>query len=308
MPVAPASFAEISTEHAFRHQLRPDGRESLAHMFVFPEDGIAGFVYPSVRADGRARGRASLFGPALAELRYEQVDELAPETMNFDDWRTGPLRMRVTEPHRKVDMAWDGTRITFDGHFEAMHPAYAFSSRPPGVPPYYGDDRTEQHGRVTAHLTAPGIDLQVSGFLIRDHSWGPRVWGINQHHKWFHAVTEQCSLHFFEMQAFGRRHLCGYLYRDATMGHVAEVDYEISYDEQMMHDHIRASVVDDRGREAIVDSTTFASEQVDADPMVYLNEAALTVRVDGQSGTGWCEFCWNRNYVDFARGYLGMYG
>jgi hypothetical protein len=230
MPAAPAAFTEIPAEHAIRHQLRPDGRESLAQMFVFPEDGIAGFVYPSVCADGQAKGRGSLFGPALPELLYEQAEETTPEAMNFDDWRTGPLRMRVVEPHRKVDIAWDGTQITFDGHFEAMYPAY------------------------------------------------------------------------------GRRHLCGYLYRDGTMGHVAEVDYEISCDEQMTHDRIRASVVDDRGRAAIVDSTTFASEQVDADPMVYLNEAALTVQVDGQPGTGWCEFCWNRNYVDFARGYLAMYG
>jgi len=42
--------------------------------------------------------------------------------------------------------------------------------------------------------------------------------------------------------------------------------------------------------------------------MIYLNEAALTLEIDGQSGTGWCEFCWNRNYFDFARGYVSRYG
>lgn len=42
--------------------------------------------------------------------------------------------------------------------------------------------------------------------------------------------------------------------------------------------------------------------------MVYLNEAALTLEIDGQAGTGWCEFCWNRNYYNFARDYVKQYG
>jgi len=40
------------SEHSLRHRLRAGGRESLAHMLVFPEHGIAGFIYPTVLGIG----------------------------------------------------------------------------------------------------------------------------------------------------------------------------------------------------------------------------------------------------------------
>ena len=308
MPADTEALPKFPAKHAFRHKMGADGRESLAHMLVFPQYGIAGFIYPTVRADGHARGRASLFGPGLSEPIHEQVDEYVSETMDFDDWRTGPLHMQVIEPHEKVHLAWDGARIKFNGRYEAIHPVYAFSSHPAGNPPYYGDDRTEQHGRIVADLGVDGRRFEVAGFMIRDHSWGPRIWGLNQHYKWFHATVEGTSIHFFEMLSFGRRQLRGYLFRDGAMRHVADVEYEISYDDQMMHTALQARVTDTDGRTAIVHSKTLASAQMEFDPMIYLNEAALTLEIDGQSGTGWCEFCWNRNYFDFARGYVSRYG
>ena len=295
-------------EHAYRHQMSRGGRESLAHMLMFPEQGVAGFIYPTVLADGVAKGRATLFGPALPEPIHEQVEGPVPDSLDFDDWHTGPLRMAVRKPYHEVDLSWDGPRIRFDGHFEALHPPYAFSLHPAGNPPYYGDDRTEQHGRVVADLAIDGSAHKAQGFLIRDHSWGPRIWGLNQHYKWFHAVTASCSIHFFEMHSFGRRQLRGYLYRDGVMEHVAEVECDFQYDEQMMQKSLDARVVDAAGRRATVNCKAFANIQLEFDPMVYLNEAALTLEIDGESGTGWCEFCWNRNYFTFARQHVGQYG
>ena len=180
---------------------------------------------------------------------------------------------------------------------------FAFSMHPLGNPRYYGDDRTEQHGRVAGRLIAPGIDEQVEGFMIRDHSWGPRIWGLNQHYKWFHAVTAASSIHFFEMDSFGRRQVRGYLYRDGVLGNIRSVDYDVEYDDQMLHRRLRGAVVDTEGRTAHVDAVTFASVPMEFDPMVYNSEAAVTVDIDGLPGTGWSEFCWNRNYLDYARQY-----
>lgn len=134
------------------------------------------------------------------------------------------------------------------------------------------------------------------------------MWGLNQHYKWFHATTETCSIHFFEMDAFGRRQVRGYLYRDGLLRNLVAVECEIDYDDQMVHRRLRATVVDTDGRTAQVDARTFANAQMEFDPMVYLNEAALELEIDGQPGTGWCEFCWNRNYLDFAREYVSVYG
>lgn len=293
---------------AFRHRMKPGGRESLAHMLMFPEQGIAGFIYPTVLSDGFAKGRASLFGPGLREAIHEQIEAPVAETLDFDDWHTGPLRMAVREPHKTVDLAWDGQRIQFDGRFEALHPTYAFSLHPEGNPRYYGDNRTEQHGRVQGSFAIDGTRHVADGFLIRDHSWGPRIWGLNQHYKWFHAVTAQCSVHFFEMQSFGRRQLRGFLWRDGRMEHIAQVQCDYQFDAQMMHQSLQVTVVDTVGRSVGIDCTAFATIQLEFDPMIYLNEAALTLTIDGEPGSGWCEFCWNRDYFKFAQPHVMVYG
>ncbi len=301
-------FAGFPAEHAYRHKLRPDGRESLAHMLMFPEQGIAGFVYPTVRAAGPAKGRAYLFGPALPSVVAEEIEVPVSADLNFDNWQTGPLLMAVREPHRTVDLKWDGPRIKLDLHFEAMHPPYAFSSHPGGNPPYYGDDRTEQHGRLSADVTVDALSFHHDGYLIRDHSWGPRIWGLNQHHKWLHMTTPSCSIHVFEMQSFGSTHLRGYLFKDGVMRHIASVDYKLGYDDEMMQQSIAMTVTDTDGRIVKVDCQTFAAIQLDSwDPKVFLNETALTVAMEGETGAGWAEFCWNRNYFEFAKDYVARF-
>jgi hypothetical protein len=301
-------IANFPDKHAFRHDLAADGRESLAHMLMFPELGIAGFIYPTNRATGPGKVRTQLFGPALDGAISEEIEAEIPTGMDFDDWRIGPLIMAVREPHKIVDLEWNGTRIQFKGRFEALHPPYAFSSHPGGNPPYYGDDRTEQHGRLTAEFSVDGVAGKHEGFLIRDHSWGPRIWGLNQHHKWIHATTDECSVHFFEMQSFGYNHLRGFLFKDGEMRHLTAVDYKMRYDDAMMQQEMRTTVVDTDGRSAIIDAQTFAAVKLDSyDPKVYLNEAALKLEIDGKLGTGWAEFCWNRNYMDFAKDYVGRF-
>lgn len=295
-------------KHAYRHPLRDDGRESLAHMLVMPEHGIAGFVYPTIRASGSAKCRTYLFGPSLPEPITEEVTEPVVDGMDFSDWRVGPLQMTVREPHHTVDLNWAGDRIGLQGRYTALHPPYAFSLHPGGNPPYYGDDRTEQHGRLVANLVVDGRELEHDGFLIRDHSWGPRVWGLNQHHKWLHAVTPACSVHLFEMQSFGYTHQRGYVYRDEILAHIESVEYVLTYDETMLLQGLEAEVVDAEGRSATVDCRAFANIELGWDPKVFLNEAALEVTVDGVPGSGWAEFCWNRDYFDFARHYVAEYG
>ncbi|AOR78882.1 DUF7064 domain-containing protein [Novosphingobium resinovorum] len=301
------SIPKFADRHAYKHDLAPDGREALAHMLIIPEHGIAGFIYPSLRGGGTAKVRTTLFGPGLGEEIHEEIEGEAPD-LDFDDWRFGPLEMAIVEPHHKVELRWKGERIQFDGTYEGAYPVYAFSSHPDGLPPYYGDDRTEQHGRVTGQLTVDGKTFEVNGWLVRDHSWGPRVWGLNQHYKWFHAVTAEASIHYFEMQSFGRRHLQGYLVKDGRMTHLVDAEYDYTFDENMMQQTFDSTVFDDEGRTARVECKAFANIRLDFDPITYLCEAPVTVTIDGVPGAGWCEFCWNKDYYNFARQHVAKYG
>ena len=302
------NFAEFPIENAYRHKMAPESRESLAHMLMFPEQGIAGFIYPAVMGTGEIKVRACLFGPGLPAPVSEVAEGFIPETMGFDDLRFGPLTMAVKEPYKRVDLSWKGERIQFEGRFEATHPAYPFSMHPKGNPAYFGDNRTEQHGRLTAQVEVDGKSFSHQGHLIRDHSWGPRIWGLNQHYKWIHATTGDSSIHFFEMQSFGRTELRGFLFRDGVMRHLAAVDYDFTYDDKMIQKTFQMKVTDTDGRVSRVDYTIFASIQLELDPKNYINTAGATILFDGVPGMGWCEFSWNKDYFDFAKTFATRFG
>lgn len=297
-------FTGFPPEHDNRHNLRnvTDGRESLAFMLLLPEQGLAGFVYPTVLANGTALAKASLFGPALPEPIHETFQDAVPDEMDFYDWHHGGLKMAIRQPHQSLDLSWRGPRISLDYHYEALHPTYPFSSRKDaGSPPYYGDDRIEQHGVITGTLAVDGKTAPFKTFMHRDHSWGPRVWGLNQHHKWFHATTAGVSIHFFEMQSFGKTHLQGYLFRDGLMTQIERVEYDFTLGEGMMQTSMDTTVHDGIGRSVAVKCTTYAHIALDFDPLIVLNEAALNVTIGDETGVGWAEFCWNRNYLEYAQ-------
>jgi hypothetical protein len=295
-------------EHAMRHKLTPEGRESLAHILLMPEHNIAGYIYPTVLGSGAGRTTACFFSPDLPEQIVEVEDSPVSAEMDFSDWRHGPLHMQVIEPLKKVNIAWNGERIRFKGAFTATHPAYAFSSHPRGNPPYFGSDRTEQHGRVVAELELDGRKLHHEGFLVRDHSWGPRVWGLNQHYKWIHATTGDSSMHFFEMQAFGRTELRGFLFKDGAMHHIARVDYDFVFGPDMVQKTFDVTVTDTAGRKSQIAFTMFGVLASSHDAQTYINTGCATLDFDGKPGVGVCEFSWNKDYFDFAKKYVADYG
>lgn len=302
---------ELADEHDDRHRLGTErhAREAAAFMFALPDNGIAGFLYPWVDNQGLAGSAVCLFGPAIeTPIKERFTDVTVPDEMNFHDWRVGGLTMRLGEPHRTVHLSFAGERVQIQCHYEALHPPYAFSSHEDGCPSYYADDRTEQHGRLTGSLVIDGRRYALDTFMQRDHSWGTRIWGLNQHYKWFHATTAGAAVHFFEMQSFGRTLLRGYVFKEGRMSEIRRVEYDFAYDDNMHHEAIDVVATDAAGRSTTIRSKVFAKYQYDADPMIMLNEGATTVEIEGETGSGWCEFCWNMDYYRFARQHVAQFG
>lgn len=321
------NFGDVADEHDNRHKLKKDAasRDSIALMLLIPEQNVAGWVYPTVNGEGVAVTAVCLFGDAFESPIFEQFSEAVPAEMDFYDWKTGGLTMKIGEPHRTLSISWRGDKINLDFEFEALHPSYAFSMGPEGSPPYYGDDRTEQHGVITGRIEAAGKSFDFETIMVRDHSWGPRVWGLNQHHKWVHAATRETSFHFFEMQSFGKTHLQGFLHKDGLMSQIKAVDYDFQLDDNLVLKSMDVTVTDMENRTATAACTVYAHVTAtdlenetknsaadaeadehysfDKDQLIELNEAALKVSIDGRQGVGWAEFSWNRNYFLYARQY-----
>jgi hypothetical protein len=304
-PVTP-----LLDEHDNRHSLggEPKSREAAIYLLHLPEERLGGFVYTWVHANGMAGSAAWLFGPGVQEPITERLPEvLVPPEMDFYDWRVNGLTLRLGEPHKSVHLAFESSRLSIDYTFEATHPAYAYSSHKDGCPSYYADDRTEQHGRIKGTLLLDGRQIPFDTFGQRDHSWGTRIWGLNQHYKWFHATVCGCAVHFFEMQSFGKVLLRGYVFKDGRMAQVTAVNYDYSFDQDMLHTSIDVMVTDSIGRSTFVKSICYAHLPYDVDPMNVNNEAVTTVEIDGKLGVGYCEFCWNKQYLEFARRYVSRF-
>jgi hypothetical protein len=313
----PMKFENVTTallpleaQHHRRHVLNtlPHAREAMVFMLCLPEHGLAGFVYPWVNGAGSASAAVCIFGAAVDEPIQERFEEVAvPAQMDFDDWSVRGLTMRSEQPDRRIQVVFKGQRVNVSYDFEALHPMYAFSSSKGGCPPYFSDDRTEQHGRVHGVLEIDGKSYPFDTFGQRDHSWGQRIWGVNQHYKWFHATTQSAAIHFFQMQSFGKVHLMGYVVRDGRMAQIESVDLDYQFNDNMHHRAIVATAHDAEGRTTVARCNGFAFYTYQADPLIVLNETATQVEIDGEVGVGWCEFCWNRNYLEFARQHVAYH-
>lgn len=310
-------FAHITSDlstfdpvHDNRHDLSSltGHREAIAYMLPLPEYNCAGIIYTWVTSDGKAGASASFFGDGIGEKIDERVDGVdVPRSMDFYNWNVGGLQLKIDKPFESADLAFKGQRIELAFRFEATHPVYPFSAHRGGCPPYYATDRTEQHGKVKGYFKIDGKQFELDTFCQRDRSWGPRIWGLNQHYKWFHATTQSSAIHFFEMQSFGRVHQLGYVFRDNHMAEITSLKHDYTFDDNMHHTSIYVVAKDSSGRTTTLSCKTIAQFVYPVDPMIQLNESATAVKIEGEEGSGWCEFCWNKNYLDFAREFI-QYG
>jgi len=297
-------LAIAPAEDEDRHDLSafPGTREAVVYMLPIPEYRCAGIIYTWVSAEGKAGASCTFFGEGVGGTVDERCDQIdVPADMNFFDWDVGGLQLRIERLFETATVSYRGERIEMEFHFEAMHPVFPFSAHRKGCPPYYASDRTEQHGMAKGFFKVDGKEFKLDHFCQRDRSWGPRIWGLNQHYKWFHATTEHVAAHFFEMQSFGRVHQLGYVFKDNHMAEITNLKHDFIFDEDMHHRSIYVVATDSSGRTTSINCERIAKFTYPVDPMIQLNESPIAVEIEGRKGSGWCEFCWNANYLEFAK-------
>ena len=295
--------AVLDPIHDNRHQLGdgPLARESLAYMLQIPEEGIGGFIYTWVTGKGIAGAAVTLFGPGVGdEPIFDKFDgvQVSPE-MDFTDWQLNGLHLRHTELLKSAHAHYKSDVVEIDYHFDALAPAYAYSSHADGCPDWIADDRFEQHGKVKGYVKFNGKHIEFNCFTQRDHSWGTRNWGVNSHWKWVHAqVSADLALHFWQLDALGRRHLRGFVQKDNRIAQVVDVNIDFEIDQSLKTKWLTAEVLDSAGRTTLLKAETYALFHLPPDPMITLFESPLTLTIDGQAGNGCCEFLWPNSLIE----------
>ncbi|NMG56041.1 DUF7064 domain-containing protein [Aromatoleum aromaticum] len=293
----------LDLAHDARHRLRSDAlaRESLVFMLQLPESGLAAFVYTWANGLGKAGSAFVVYGPEVGEVVTDFIDG-APvsDEQGFDDWQVGKITVRHGKPFETADViVAPGGRASLEYCFEAVHPPYNYGSHRDGCPGWVADDRIEQSGRVTGVLTLDGREIPFDTMGHRDHSWGTRDWYFSQHWKWLEAQSgPDLVVHFWEVEALGRKVLRGYVLRDGLMAEVTGVDVSFEHDARLAHTAVFADVRDELGRSVRVEGRTFALYPFVVNPQVMLNEGSMSVTIDDKPGVGHVEMCWLSAYLD----------
>lgn len=292
--------------HDNRHNLdgRHLARESLAFMLQIPEEGIGGFLYTWVNSAGLAGAAACFFGPGIgSQPIFEHCDGIpVDDSMDFYDWRVGNLHLQLKKPLETVSVRFTGVKITIDYNFSATHPAYAYSTHSNGCPKWMADDRFEQHGKTQGNLTVNGREISYSSVGQRDHSWGTREWGVNQHWAWLHGqASNGTGVHFWKLFALGKSHLCGFVYKDGKMAQVADVDMDFGCNERTLAPiWLNAKVTDTLGRTTELQTRSYAAFPFPVDPMATMFETPQNMAIDGESGCGWLEMMWPASLISYC--------
>ncbi|MBU0538717.1 MAG: hypothetical protein KKF24_11740 [Gammaproteobacteria bacterium] len=291
--------------HDNRHKLGtgPLARESMAYMIQIPEEQIGGFIYTWINGEGLAGSAVTLYGPGIGpEPLLEKFDGIAmsPDA-DFFDWRVKNLHFRLGELLETASISYKSELFDIEYNFTATQPAYAYSSHKDGCPQWIAHERFEQHGLVSGYVKVGGREIALQGYAQRDHSWGVRDWGLNQHWKWVHAQAgPELGVHFWKLESMGKTLIRGFVDKDQHIAQVVDVDIDLEINDDLKTRTVHATIYDSAGRTTTFQGVAYATFPLCPDPMITLFESPIVAHIDGVKGGGCCEVLWMNSLIEYV--------
>jgi hypothetical protein len=200
----------LSPEDDFLHPLGPEPNfnESMYFNFFDRSKSLGGFVRLGNRAnEGQAEMTVCLFLQGDKVLFAFKRAEIA----NNDAFDAGGLRFEVLEPTERHRTVYAGGVLELDDPKTLADPSRAFRESPRrrihldlehrACGPMYGESHDaaesgraaekqfakahyEQHMQVNGTIDLGDEAIEIAGFGLRDHSWGPRFWQAIERYEW----------------------------------------------------------------------------------------------------------------------------
>jgi hypothetical protein len=192
----------------------------------------------------------------------------------------GGLRVDVLEPFKRLKVTYSGKALLLERPFEMADPKAAYRNNPSvpctveldyeGVSPMYGGETVkadgssleidpeksfakahyEQHCAAKGVITVGDERFEVSGFGLRDKSWGPRHWQAIDWYRW-------CPMNFgrdFGLMLSvigdgkGGARQGGMVFRDGIYDLIEECVIDSDWDEHDYQTALRAKVKTEGGK------------------------------------------------------------
>ena len=202
-------YGDIQASDDYTHPLGPEKNfnESMYFNFFDNRLGQGGFLRIGNRANEQyAEVTLCLYQPDGTVLfNYRR-----PEIHDNDAFNAGGMRFETLEPLLRLRTTYEGTAVHLTEPAQMSDPGKAFRENPhrpisidlvhEAVGPVYGSSGAgrevqdperefakahyEQHMRVAGTLTIDGNAVEIDGYGLRDHSWGPRYWQNIHSYRW----------------------------------------------------------------------------------------------------------------------------
>lgn len=281
---------------------QPDGRmrDSYFWEMIMPDEQLGMQVYLYLTSRGRAGYNVCVWGPGAEPLAMHlQQGTIAPD-QDLDELRFEGLTVTQPELRRTALVTYERDDVALRFDFTALHDAFSYHQNPDGLPTWMARNRFEQTGHVTGFLQVGDRRVEWDRIGHRDHSWGPRNWGIPHHWKWFIAYTpSRRAVNGWIWIARGEWGFAGYVVEDGVTIPVARIDHHATYDDAMVQTRLEADVVDIRGTTTRVVLDSFGAVHLPThDPMeTVIIEAACTATIDDELGAAQFETHWPTPYL-----------
>jgi hypothetical protein len=197
-------------EDDYTHPLGPEPNfnESMYFNFFDPKRSIGGFVRLGNRAnEGRAEMTTCLYlndGRVLFDFKRAPID-------HNDAFDAGGMTFEVIEPTQTLRTTYRGKVLELADPRAMADPSKAFRESPrrdisldlthEASGPMYGGSKDksqekleaenqfakahyEQHMAVQGTLELDDETIEIDGYGLRDHSWGPRHWQAIESYEW----------------------------------------------------------------------------------------------------------------------------
>lgn len=272
-------LGNLVPEDDYTHELGPEPNfnESMYFNFFDPKKSMGGFVRLGNRAnEGRAEMTVTLY---LEGGRVLFAFKRAPIEHN-DAFDAGGMKFEVLEPTERLRTTYEGSVIDLENPREMSDPRRAFTESPKkrvkldlvhtAAGPMYGGSKDhdeegrdaenqfakahyEQHMAVSGTIEVDGEVIEIDGFGLRDHSWGPRHWQAIESYEW---LTMNFGADMGAMVSIVRRdadnvRTGGVLLRDGKLEGIAKATIDADFEDNGLYHRSLRVDIETRGGETL---------------------------------------------------------
>ena len=309
-----AIVGNLKPEDDYTHPLGAEENfnESVYFNFFDRTHNRGGFIRMGNRAnEGYAEMTVIVYNPdGSAFFNYKK-----PEISHNEGWDAGGAKIEVIVPGEKIRTSYTGSALFMANPEDMKDPRQAFTNNPfkkmsldlvhEGVGPMYGHvgeegdgndfarAHYEQHMRVTGTLEIEGeAAIDINGYGLRDHSWGPRYWQSTRSYRW---ITANYNDNLGMVLTVSGGYKGGMLHKGEQFVRVTDVDLSSTYQPgNRFHTGLTAKITLESGEKHVIEGKVkgfIPLRNRRSEEITYIGEGMTEYTMDGEiMGYGLSEY------------------